>query len=127
MRTIIIMLIAFIVGVTGGYLFSDRTVEPVSHDRIRCQVDEPVEGGESIDVPLATETEFKGLTVDVVYYPGDEYEPQSYFAMGISEPDGHSVRSVMYDYLPVEKIGPINVLSFEGVDGPVRFQCWIQS
>ncbi len=121
------MMIAFIVGMAVGYLLFDSTVESVSGERIRCQVDEPIEGGEIIEVPLATRTGFKDLTVEAVYYSGDEYEPQPYFAMSIFESNGDSIRSVMYDHIPVRKTGPINVISLQGRDGPIRFQCWIES
>ena len=94
---------------------------------LKCRVDEPVMGGAKVDVPVmiikgsqikpVSVTEFKGVKFSAVWMQGDQFEPQAVLQMNFGD-----IHSAMYDFTLEGHVGPINVISHNGL----RFQCWVE-
>jgi len=99
---------------------------PAQARAIACQVDEAVENGQVLSVPVTIQGEtetyppvtFKGIGFSASWIKGDKHEPQAVFMMNYGD-----LNSSIYDFSPDGHAGPINVLSKNNI----RFQCWVAS
>jgi|GEM_PF-6517812 len=96
-------------------------------ESVKCQVDQPVEKGKKMPVPVtvsigaqlveAQPVSFSGHTFSAHWTQPSWENSQGLFKMSF---DGHS--SIMYDFTTEGHPGPINVIYFENL----RFQCWVE-
>lgn len=96
-------------------------------ENVKCQVDQPVENGRKMPVPVtvssgaqiveAQPVSFAGHTFSAHWAQPSREDSQGWFKMNF---DGHS--SIMYDFTTKGHHGPINVIYFENL----RFQCWVE-
>lgn len=138
-----LIIICFLIGFgVAALAFSNRadtseeTLQPVPASQIACMIDSFTDGEQGSMVPVTITKgnldagdleaiEYRGFAAQVIYNEGDEQEPQTFLGLTIGRNGAPLVYSTMYDYNPVEKSGPINVLHYDGEEEQLRLQCWI--